>query len=197
MKCPDCGKNNPSNSKYCSSCGSKLEKQISCSKCGSIIEPGARFCSQCGTKVTGNSAAAVKPAKPVYRGRYSGGKANKSRKSSGAGINSFVGYAILAIFVIGITWFIAWSFSSSSRPRRVNQPVAQSPAAGAWSDEVQAISANFICPCGTCSDRLDVCDCDEPGGAVEVKAYIKSLLEQGLTKFEVVAQVEERYGNRI
>ena len=197
MKCPDCGKENSSSNKFCSSCGAKLNKKVNCSKCGYTIEPEAQFCSQCGTKVAVKSAPAPKAAKPIYKSKYSHGKAKKNSKSSKAGINSFVGYAILAIFVIGVTWFIAWSFSSSSRPDRVNSTVSQYQNTSTWSDEVQAIAANFQCPCGTCTDRLDVCTCDEPRGSVEVKTYIKSLLDQGLTKFETVEKVEEEYGNRI
>jgi hypothetical protein len=197
MKCPDCGKENPSKNKFCISCGAKLDKKMNCSKCGNIIEPGERFCGQCGTKVTGKSEAAHKAVKPVYRGKHTRGKSKKTSKSSKAGVNSIVGYAILAIFVIGVTWFIAWSFSSPSRPRRVNTSVSQYQGTSVWSDEVQAIAANFNCPCGSCGDRLDVCTCDEVKGSVEVKTYIKSLLEQGLTKFEVVEKVEENYGNRI
>jgi hypothetical protein len=197
MKCPDCGKENSSTSKFCSSCGAKLNKKVNCSQCGNTIEPGAQFCSQCGTKVTGKITSAPKAAKPIYKNKYTHGKSKKSGKSSKAGVNSFVGYAILAIFVIGVTWFIAWSFSSSSRPGRVNSPVSQYRNTSVWSDEVQAIAANFNCPCGTCSDRLDVCTCAEPSGSVEVKTYIKSLLDQGLTKFEAVENVEEKYGNRI
>lgn len=197
MKCPDCGKENSSTSKFCSSCGAKLDKKVNCSKCGNTIEPEAQYCSQCGTKVAGKSVSAPKAAKPIYKNKYSRGKTKKGSKSSKAGVNSFVGYAILAIFVIGVTWFIAWSFSSSSRSSKVNTPVSQYQNTSAWPDEVQTIAANFNCPCGTCSDSLDVCTCDEPSGSVEVKTYIKSLLDQGLTKFEAVEKVEETYGNRI
>ncbi len=198
MKCPDCGKDNSSNSKFCSSCGAKLNKKINCSKCGNVIEPGVKFCSQCGTKIERKTVTAGKPAKPTYKGNYYRGKTKKGSKSSKAGVSSFAGYAILAIFVIGVTWFIVWSFSSSSRPRRVNSPVSQYQNTSAWSDEVQAIAANFNCPCGSCGiTRLDTCTCDTPRGSVEVKTYIKSLLDQGLTKFEVVDKVEEKYGNRL
>ncbi|MCK5568888.1 MAG: zinc-ribbon domain-containing protein, partial [Spirochaetes bacterium] len=34
MKCPDCGKENSSKSRYCSNCGKSLNAKIICTNCG-------------------------------------------------------------------------------------------------------------------------------------------------------------------
>lgn len=57
MKCINCGFNNNDSSKFCASCGLKLEKSehnqdthtFKCS-CGADVLKGSKFCPQCGTK---------------------------------------------------------------------------------------------------------------------------------------------------
>ena len=48
--CPKCGTKNPTNSKFCSSCGQSLE-MIECPNCHAKYPGGTRFCSQCGTSL--------------------------------------------------------------------------------------------------------------------------------------------------
>ena len=52
--CPKCQAEISAESLFCSSCGTKIEKEekkVTCSSCGAQIEEGARFCVNCGTKV--------------------------------------------------------------------------------------------------------------------------------------------------
>ncbi|MBO5138191.1 MAG: zinc ribbon domain-containing protein [Bacilli bacterium] len=57
MKCINCGFNNSDSSKFCASCGLKLEKPeynpntntFKCS-CGVDVLEGSKFCPRCGTK---------------------------------------------------------------------------------------------------------------------------------------------------
>lgn len=44
--CPNCNTPNPSNSKFCISCGSKLT--LECPNCGKPIPQGVKFCPECG-----------------------------------------------------------------------------------------------------------------------------------------------------
>jgi len=58
MRCPECGFDNPDDTKFCTNCGTKLEAAASsptptaptsfCPQCGAQIRPEARFCDQCG-----------------------------------------------------------------------------------------------------------------------------------------------------
>ena len=58
MKCNKCGYENTAGSRFCSGCGSKLEKL--CPRCQAPVAPNAAFCSQCGFNMAdGNQAHSV------------------------------------------------------------------------------------------------------------------------------------------
>jgi len=48
--CPNCGFQNPQNTKFCGNCGKSLLVQpgVACPKCGTMNAAGAKFCSNCG-----------------------------------------------------------------------------------------------------------------------------------------------------
>ena len=47
--CPNCGKQNAPNAKFCADCGGKMEvAKVPCTKCGAQLREGAKFCSECG-----------------------------------------------------------------------------------------------------------------------------------------------------
>lgn len=51
IPCPNCGKPNPSGTKFCGDCGAKMEVgKVPCVKCGAELREGAKFCSECGSK---------------------------------------------------------------------------------------------------------------------------------------------------
>lgn len=54
MKCPSCGADLPSGSKFCTNCGNKIGGGISCPKCKADIPAGSKFCPGCGYKVISN-----------------------------------------------------------------------------------------------------------------------------------------------
>lgn len=63
MKCGNCGKENDESSKFCTGCGTKLEKiieVISCPNCGKEITDESAFCSECGTAIS------VKPKEKTW-----------------------------------------------------------------------------------------------------------------------------------
>ncbi|MCD8180573.1 MAG: SPFH domain-containing protein [Firmicutes bacterium] len=53
-KCPVCGEAIPENSKFCLSCGTKIEEEkkdmVTCPKCGASV-PNGKFCLECGAKL--------------------------------------------------------------------------------------------------------------------------------------------------
>ena len=55
MRCPKCGYENPNDSNFCISCGTKLEKQEDntkvCKKCGATNYIDSAFCIVCGSKL--------------------------------------------------------------------------------------------------------------------------------------------------
>lgn len=55
MKCADCGKEMPENSKFCMECGrAVVQEEIICKKCGQALPAGAKFCNNCGESITTN-----------------------------------------------------------------------------------------------------------------------------------------------
>jgi predicted RNA-binding Zn-ribbon protein involved in translation (DUF1610 family) len=49
--CPDCGKKNLGDSKYCSNCGREKPTQRVCANCGAKIGNNDKFCRKCGCKL--------------------------------------------------------------------------------------------------------------------------------------------------
>lgn len=53
VSCPSCGTANASGTKFCYSCGAKLEAptERKCTACGATVAPGVKFCSECGQRM--------------------------------------------------------------------------------------------------------------------------------------------------
>lgn len=58
VACPSCGASNAPGTKFCQSCGTKLEapppaepEQKTCPGCGKAVEPGVKFCPECGNRM--------------------------------------------------------------------------------------------------------------------------------------------------
>ncbi len=49
MFCPSCQHDNPEGSKFCNTCGTKLDS--ACPQCGHVNPSGSRFCNDCGTSL--------------------------------------------------------------------------------------------------------------------------------------------------
>lgn len=50
IRCPECNSLNDDNSKFCSNCGSRLNKEHICKECGTKLNDTDKFCSNCGAK---------------------------------------------------------------------------------------------------------------------------------------------------
>lgn len=61
--CQVCGAANPEGTKFCSSCGAKLETPAPagnvCAACGTALLPGAKFCPSCGARCEAPRPAAL------------------------------------------------------------------------------------------------------------------------------------------
>jgi cytochrome c-type biogenesis protein CcmH/NrfF len=57
------------------------------------------------------------------------------------------------------------------------------------------IERRFMCPCGNCGEmKLTECNCEVPGGALEMKTAIARALEHGTLTDEIVGTVAEQFG---
>jgi hypothetical protein len=74
MNCPKCGKDNPSDNKFCDNCGSEITAAVvapspapasgnECPACKAANPPGSAFCESCGASLSG--APAPMAAAPV------------------------------------------------------------------------------------------------------------------------------------
>ena len=50
MRCPSCGFENATATKFCGECGVPLK--LKCSSCGFENTPGIKFCGECGQRLT-------------------------------------------------------------------------------------------------------------------------------------------------
>lgn len=60
---------------------------------------------------------------------------------------------------------------------------------------VYEVASHFNCPCGSCDDGIEVCDCAMERGAEEVRTFIYELLQIHQPP-HVIELVEEKYGYR-
>ncbi len=54
IKCPSCGADVPSGSKFCTNCGGKIGGGAPCPKCKADVPSGSKFCPACGAKIVTN-----------------------------------------------------------------------------------------------------------------------------------------------
>ena len=194
MKCEKCGANNSDKNRFCRDCGKPLK--LICSQCGKKIEPGIQFCGSCGKKTNG----LFKNKKNKINQKEYSRKYNKSNNNTKVIVISIISAIIVSIIILNFNSFIS-NFSSGNNYSDDNIFNNLNSGAGEniiWSDEVQKIAANFNCPCEKCGIiSLDKCTCDIEKGSIEVKSFIKNLLDQGFSEDEVIQKVDEEYGHRI
>ncbi len=146
---------------------------MKCHHCNRTVTRKSKFCPNCGEPVAPRTRAETESA--------------RSQLPLGWAI------ALLGVgIVIGIA-VVKFGGDASEAPPVV-APLSSTDALGWHSPAVQDIAREFQCFCGTCEDRLDVCDCDHPKGAVEVKSFIAQKLREGHKKPHIVEMVQEAYG---
>jgi tetratricopeptide (TPR) repeat protein len=67
VRCSACGRDNPSDARFCAACGSRIETVVTCGHCGRENPADARFCVECGSEVVPGAAQspAPTPASPT------------------------------------------------------------------------------------------------------------------------------------
>ncbi|MHB9114280.1 MAG: SPFH domain-containing protein [Thermoleophilia bacterium] len=62
MRCPNCTKDIPFNSKFCPECGTNLAATVDCPQCQATLPVGSKFCPNCGQQL---GAPVAQPAAPA------------------------------------------------------------------------------------------------------------------------------------
>jgi cytochrome c-type biogenesis protein CcmH/NrfF len=110
-------------------------------------------------------------------------------------------WMIVAIAAIVISAGLVIKVMSNTANRvspRVQAYQPQPIADDSLEKQVQRVTAEFKCACGGCGELpLIICDCDMPKGAVEEKAFIRKMLQEGFSVDRVIQLVDEKYGHKI
>jgi len=147
---------------------------MKCPNCNHVTSRESKFCPNCGEKIV------------------------VQRKSAQADKSAFPapGYSI-GLLALGILiGFAIFKLSSTPATQTVAPPAPQAaPFQGTvtQSAAVIDIAKDFMCPCGKCNDALDVCSCDHPKGAYEVKGFIAQKLQEGHEKPHIVELLHQQY----
>jgi hypothetical protein len=56
------------------------------------------------------------------------------------------------------------------------------------------IAKEFNCPCGKCEHSLEICSCDHPNGAAEIKNFMTQQLYKTHKKPHIIEMVQAKYG---
>ncbi len=147
---------------------------MKCQNCRSTVTRKSKFCTSCGERIVPRTSAPAHKAKPVMP----------------------VSYAFVLVAVGVVFGFVVFKFSAkpivSAFPTSSEMPGVSSIQSAAVSD----VARELMCPCGSCSDPLDPCQCDHPDGAVTVKAFIAQKLAEGHKKPHIIDMVHEKYGDK-
>jgi len=150
---------------------------MKCPECGRHIATRAKFCPYCG-----------KASAP----RRSRNKTIQTRKPNWPLYLTLV----LAGIALGVC---AFRFLQKPESLAKASPQFDPTLRGDQLDQlypvVYAVAAEFMCPCGSCADGVEACDCEMARGASEVRHFIYELLQvhEAPHATELVAQ---KYGYR-
>lgn len=142
---------------------------MKCQKCRRTVTRKSKFCAHCGAPVTPRASSGHVTQRKTIPISYALGL---------AGLGILVGFLV---------------FRVSSDSQLPASPAGFSNAAAVGTPEVLDIAREFMCPCGTCSDPLDSCDCDHKNGAHEVRGFILEQLQAGHKKPHIMEMVRDRY----
>ncbi len=122
--------------------------------------------------------------------------AAKPRTSAGFQMNWPLAIAMLALG-IAIGAFAMYSKSGRNVQAKSGfDPALRGAQLASLYPQVYQVASQFICPCGTCNDGAEDCDCDMPNGAQEVRSFIYAQLMQGHLPPHIIEMVEQKYGHR-
>ena len=159
-------------------------KNSVCSACNLSLEVGARYCRKCG----------------AWQGQSPRGFLDWARDPR---LVAF--FAILAGVELFVILSLAREISPTGRNDRAPGTLASSWSSGSAEEAVQAlggevlaIAEHYNCPCGNCDgDSVAACDCTHPGGAMETKGWIASMLNHGESQEAIDAALVNRFGPEV
>jgi len=109
---------------------------------------------------------------------------------------------IVASLLIGflIGYIVGYRYGTKLKIENIGLAMSQQfqrqPLRGEFSSRAMEITRELNCICG-CKMELLPCTCDEPRGSKEIKQFVQVLVDEGLSKTEVIGRVIERYGQAI
>lgn len=151
---------------------------MKCANCGRHASPRAKYCESCGHPLSPRRSVSTETA------------------------NNTNWTLLVAILLGGILLGAGVMYVSrdKTQPAAVAMsafdPRMRGPQLAAAFPEVYQVAAEFTCPCGTCTDGLEVCDCEMVKGASEVRQFIFDNLNAGHRPPHVIEMVAARYGYR-
>jgi hypothetical protein len=140
-----------------------------CPNCGRKTTRRSKFCPDCGENLSN----------PLPK---------KAKKTESRGVPL---HYVLAILAAGILLGVVIIKMFNGRNETTPEILADVPSI--HSAAVLDIASEFNCPCGTCKDSLDECDCDHKNGAIEIKSFIAQQLLRH-HKPHIVEMVQKQYG---
>lgn len=151
---------------------------MKCVNCGRHASRQAKYCESCGHPLTlRRSAPTETPSQPQWV------------LLSAILIGGILLGAVVMYFSQDKSQTVAVTTSAFDPKLRGAQLQAAFP-------EVYQVAAEFTCPCGSCTDGVEVCDCEMVKGASELRQFIFDNLNAGHHPPHVIEMVEARYGYR-
>jgi class 3 adenylate cyclase len=68
MRCPECGRENAAEMKFCGECGTRLT--VLCRECGARSLPAQKFCGECGARLESGASARQVPSPDTYTPKH-------------------------------------------------------------------------------------------------------------------------------
>jgi hypothetical protein len=101
---------------------------------------------------------------------------------------------VIAGIAIGVLAF-RWLQKSETAPTTNFDPTLRGEQLAQRYPGVYEVASQFNCPCGTCNDGIEVCDCEMERGAAEIRQFIYDLLQVHEPP-HVIELVAQKYGSR-
>ncbi|MCP2520895.1 hypothetical protein NLD30_10705 [SCandidatus Aminicenantes bacterium Aminicenantia_JdfR_composite] len=103
---------------------------------------------------------------------------------------SLTTWLIIIVIAIIIGYFLG-------KGRRITSPERTSKVKAPQlilTSEALNIIKELNCACGSCGEVLINCNCNNEKGGLEMKRFIQSSIDAGLTKSQVLKKIVEKYG---
>lgn len=144
-----------------------------CPECGSKLKQNAKFCTACGASIVDKKKQKQKPSRK---------QKSKNKGKSQIPLPLILGGALVLVIVV------LFFFQNN-----LNQQMHNNSNVTAYSEQVQQVAANFMCPCGECNDNLALCNCTAPNGSEDVKGFIQEGLNQEKSTEQMITAVQLKY----